>query len=300
MQHTVAQCPFDQVHAHQLGHVARSRSGRHLAERALLRHSALLQHDHAIGERGRVGGVMGDDECGAGERLEVPTQIAAHLGASTGIERGEWLVEEQQVRLGDERTRQRDALRLPTRQGARAVACVRGETDPLEPLPCPMPRFGASDPPRPQPEGHVLERGEVREQQIVLEHHANSAVLRRDERSRVGIVEHDAVEGDPPSLDRDEPREAPEHGRLAGTVRAEQCHHLSVGGAELDDELERAEAEPEGGLEPHQAAPPTGVDAMAGSAPSHRSRNPISTRNEMAISTIDSTSACCGSVSSAR
>ena len=75
-------------------------------------------------------------------------QVAAHLAAGAGVERGERLVEQQQARLGGERPGEGDALRLPARQGARAVAGVVGEPDPLEPRRAPAPGPSALATPR--------------------------------------------------------------------------------------------------------------------------------------------------------
>ena len=53
------------------------------------------------------------------------------------------------------------------------------EPDPLEPIGRLPPGFGPGDVPGPQAERDVLEDAEVGEEQMVLEHHADVAVLGR-------------------------------------------------------------------------------------------------------------------------
>ena len=79
---------------------------------------------------------------------------------------------------------------------------------------------------RAEPERDVVERAEVREQHVVLEHHADGPPLRRDERG-AAVVEHHAVELDPAGVDRYEAAQRAQHRRLAGAVRAEQRDGLT-------------------------------------------------------------------------
>ncbi len=56
--------------------------------------------------------VMRDEHDGDVEGHEMAAQVFAQLAAQAGVERGERLVEQQQARLGDKRTREGDALLL--------------------------------------------------------------------------------------------------------------------------------------------------------------------------------------------
>ena len=145
--------------------------------------AAVLEDDEPIGERGRVERIVGDEQPHAAERRELAAQLAPHRAACALVERGERLVEQQQPRLGGHRPRERDPLRLPARELARlhAAPSRRGRRVRASPsrrvAPRPRPRAPAAE-----PERDVLEHGEVREQQVVLEHDADRAPLGRHER----------------------------------------------------------------------------------------------------------------------
>src|SRR5215207_4733072 len=117
-------------------------------------------------------------------------------------------------------------------------------------------------------------------------------MLRRHEHGTLRRVEWHPVERDVPGVDREEPREAAEQGRLARAVRAENCDDLAPLGMELDLECERPDRDVQRDIEAHVSPAPL--------SPSQRSRSATSTRNDTAISTRLRTSASSASVSSAR
>jgi hypothetical protein len=107
-------------------------------------------------------------------------QLGAHVHAQLGVEVRERLVEEEDVRLADERARERDPLTLPARQLVRPA---------LEKVPTahdlrrgfdPRPRLRTRDTSRPQAEADVLGDGEMREEGVALEDHRDVAVGRRN------------------------------------------------------------------------------------------------------------------------
>ena len=151
-------------------------------------------------------------------------------------------------------------------------------------------------PPGAQPERDVLERRQVGEQQVVLEHDADRALLGRDEDVGRRVVDDDAVERDPAASIGQQAGERPQHRRLAGAVGAEDGEHSPGLDRELDVEVERAELQRRSSrVERHADAP-----GRAAPPPSQRSRSPTSTANETAISTRLRMSASSGFVSSAR
>ena len=86
----------------------------------VLRDPSALEDDDAVGEHRGVDGVVRDDEPRTGCVGEVAPELAADLQARAGVERGERLVEQQETRFADERTRERDPLGLATGQLRRA------------------------------------------------------------------------------------------------------------------------------------------------------------------------------------
>ena len=107
--------------------------GGDVGEAAGLDDRSTLEDDDAVGEGVRVDRIVGDEEADAVEGGEVAAQVAAHIAASTGVERGEGLVEQEQAWFGGQGAGQRDALRLAARQRSWAMVGVVGETDSLEP-----------------------------------------------------------------------------------------------------------------------------------------------------------------------
>ena len=72
----------------------------------------MLEDDDAVGEGVGVDRIVGDEEADPVEGGEVAAQVAANVAASTGIEGGEGLIEQEQAWLGRQGAGQGDALRL--------------------------------------------------------------------------------------------------------------------------------------------------------------------------------------------
>ena len=77
---------------------------------------ALVHHDDEVGERQRLVLAVRDMDEGNAELTLQPTQFGAHAHAQERVERRQRLVEQQDLRMGDQRARQRDALLLPAGQ----------------------------------------------------------------------------------------------------------------------------------------------------------------------------------------
>jgi hypothetical protein len=130
---------------------------------------------------------------------------------------------------------------------------VWGETDLLEPVARLAARIGLGDAPRSEPERDVVEGGQVLEQEVLLEHHADRAAFRRNEDLVGGVVEHDLVDANLTAVDRQQTGECAQHGGLAGPVGTEDCEHLARLDVDVDIEAERPEAESDVGVERHRS-----------------------------------------------
>ena len=122
-------------------------------------------------------GIVGHDDGGAGEVVEVAAQVAADRRPGAGVEGGQGLVEQEQARArwpAPGRGRPVGPGR-PTAGRGSAPALV-GEAEAVEPDRPPAVRASApGHAPGAQAEGDVVERAQVREQQVVLEHHGRPA-----------------------------------------------------------------------------------------------------------------------------
>ena len=178
-------------------------------------------------------------------------EVAADLGAGGRVEGGQGLVQQQQPRLPDHGPGQRDPLGLAAGQGPGPGAGVGGQADPVQPGGGPAAGLGPAQAAGAQPEGDVLQRRQVREEQVVLEHEADRPLLGRHPGAGLGVLQHHPVEHDPPAVQGQQPGQGPQQGGLAGPVGAEQHHQLAGPHGQLDLQLEPAEPEPDRGVQAH-------------------------------------------------
>ena len=146
------------------------------AGRADLLDAALVHDDDPVGDLEGLLLVVRDEDAGDVDLVVQPAQPLAQLLAHLGVERAERLVEQQHLRLGGERARQRDALALaagelrrqralePSSCTSRSSSCTRSRISRLRALA------------HAQAEGDVLEHRHVPEQRVVLEDEADVAL----------------------------------------------------------------------------------------------------------------------------
>ena len=134
-------------------------------------------------------------------------------------------------------SRQCDPLRLATRQFVWAGVAVVTHADAIEPVARDGPRELLFDALAGQSERNVVEQTKVWEQQVILKHHADVALLRRHEHGTRATVDERARQDDLAALDVLQAREHSQHGRLASAVRAQQCECLAVTNLQADVEL---------------------------------------------------------------
>ena len=238
-----------QVQADQPGHVVGARLGGHRGGVALLDDPAVLDDDQPVGEDEGVQRIVGDQQRGARMVGEVAVQFGAGVQPGTGVERGERLVEQQQLRRDGQRAGQGDPLRLPAGQVPRLAPGVPGQPDPVQPprrlLPCLPPGY----PVPARPERDVVQRGQVREEQVLLEHHTDRPVLRRRPQWTVRPVQFPPAQPQVPGRQRPQPGQRPQRRGLARAVRAEQRDHLPGGDAQPGIEAEPAEVDDQVGVQ---------------------------------------------------
>ncbi|GAA3166115.1 hypothetical protein GCM10020001_109200 [Nonomuraea salmonea] len=224
---------------------------------------------------------MGDQHGRAVEVGEVAAQLGADCKPGVGVERGQRLVQQEQLGPYGERTGQRHPLRLPTGQLPRPGTGPIGQPHAFQQLGGGAAGLGLGHTLAARPEGDVVERGQVREEQVVLEHHADRPALGGQG------VQRPAPQRDVTCGQAGEPGQRPQRRRLAGPVRAEQRHHLTGGGVQRGVEGEGGPGDHQAGIEGHGAL-------------THRSRRLARMTTDTASRTRLSTMAASGSVSSAR
>ena len=212
--------------------------GRHLGQRALLGDRPGLEDHDTIGQGIGVDRIMGDEHGHSIERVEMTSQVPAHLAADRDIEGGERLVEEEQPRIADESAGEGDSLGLAAGELAGSVFGVIAEADSTEPIQCRLPGLAPRRSSGAQTERDVLHGREVRKQEVVLEDDADRSLLGGHEPLPGGVVERDAVDDHEAVVDGQQPGEAAQQRRLSGTIGTE--HRQSLSGR--DGELRRAAA----------------------------------------------------------
>ena len=210
-----------------------------VADAAGLFHLALVHEHELVGKLERLVLVVGDEQGGDVQLLVQAAEPAAQLLAHLGIERAERLVEQQHARLDRERARKRDALSLAAGELRGVTLGLPIELHEFQELVHAAANFGLGRPlPSAfdtQPEGDILEHGEVAEQRVVLEHEADLALTHVRVR---GVL---AIDDDLARIRKVEPGDDAQERRLSAPRRAEQRHELAGGDVDAHP-VERDEA----------------------------------------------------------
>jgi hypothetical protein len=93
-----------------------------------------------------------------------------------------------------------------------------------------------------QPEGHVVEGGEVREERVALRHVADGAPVGRNGEPGRAVEQCGAVERDAALVGVQEPGQQAQERGLSRAALAHQDEHGAVGGGQLRLEREAGEA----------------------------------------------------------
>jgi hypothetical protein len=118
------------------------------------------------------------DEQGGGAHVDLdPADLVAELDPDLGVEGRERLVEQQHGGLDRERAGQRDPLLLAAGQLVGVAVLLGPQSDQVQHVAGAGAALGARPAAQLEPEGHVVEHGQVREQAVGLEHHAHVALV---------------------------------------------------------------------------------------------------------------------------
>ena len=136
-----------------------------------LHHAPRLHQDGMIAQRPRFGEVVRHLQDGELPLIAQRTELASHSAPRPAVERGEWLIQQQDVRPGGERPGQRDDLALAAAQRCHGPVKQHIGAESLRH------RLRESCLTRAVP--HIARDVEMGEEEGVLVHHPDAALLRR-------------------------------------------------------------------------------------------------------------------------
>ena len=161
-----------------------------------LGHPAVLEDQHAVGQRHHVEQVVGDQHRRAAVAREHPAQHRADRRRDGHVEPGHRLVEQQHVGFTGQRPCDRHPLGLPTGQLARFAVGELVGADLPQPVQRPLAGDGLAAAPGARCERDVVGGAQVRKQQRILQQQADPAVVGRDVHPGAGVGEHPVAQPD--------------------------------------------------------------------------------------------------------
>ena len=214
---------LDEIHgADEVGHEQPLRPAIEDPWCVHLLHDALVHHGDPVGERQCLFLIVRDKDRRDADLALQRLQFFPHPHAQPRVEVAERFVQEQDLRLQDQRPRHGDALLLAAGQLVRPFACCMRETDQFERLAyLPVDRRGGQTP-QPQTEGDVVRHGHMRPEIEPLKHHRRGAPLRRQRQHTVPLNQDIAA------VRCDEAADHPQRRRLPASRRPQQAHQLTV------------------------------------------------------------------------
>ncbi len=204
------------VDADEVGNEARARMLVQRLRRPDFEHPALVEHGHAVGQRQGLLLVVRDVDRRDAELLLQLADLRAHLDADLGVEIGQRLVEQQDLRVQHQRAGERHTLLLAARQLPRITLVQPAELDLLEHRMHALLDLGRGHLAQLQAVADVFADRHVRPQCVVLEHHADATLVRRH------LVDAPIVEADLAFVRRVEAGDQAQQRGLAAARRAEE------------------------------------------------------------------------------
>ena len=190
--------------------------------RADLLDPAGIQHRDAVGQRHRLHLVVGDVDHRRAQRLVQTGDLDAHADAELGVEIGERLVEQEDLRLAHDRPADRHALALAARKFARLALQERLQPqDPrgLRHLGVDLPLRLAGHLER---KAHIGRHRHVRIERVGLEHHGDAAL------GRILVGDVAAADLDPALAYPLQPGDHPQQGRFPAAGRPDEHQELAI------------------------------------------------------------------------
>ena len=193
----------------------------------LLDHAA-VHHHHPIGQRHRLDLVVRHVDRGGAHRLMHLLDLGAHLHAQFGVQVGQRLIEQEDLRVADDGAAHGDALPLAAGQGAGLAVQQRLDVQDARRLVHPALDLVLRELPQLQAKRHVVEHAHVGVERVVLEHHGDVAVARRH------VVDDVAADPDLPGGNLFQPGDHAQRGGLAAAGGADQHHEFAIGNFQVD------------------------------------------------------------------
>ena len=227
---------------HLAGEVADVLVGRcadHLVGRADLHDLAVAHDQDAVTELERLAEVVGDEDHRLAHLLVQADDLVLHVATDQRVERGERLVEHQDLGVGRERAGQTDPLLHAAGELVGVVVLVALEADQVDHLLGAVAAVLLALAPHLETEGDVVDHLAVRQQAEVLEDHRDLAAP-GVEQGRVGHAgDVLAVELDGARGRLDQPGQQPHQRGLAGA--GEPHHHEDLAGRHVEGDVADAD-----------------------------------------------------------
>ena len=193
-----------------------------------LLHDAVIEHGNAVRHGQRLGLIMRHIDDGYAQALMQMADLILHLLAQLLVERAQGLVHQHEIGIEDQRPGDGNALLLAAGELARAAVAEARQLDHLERSLHPLFDLGLVQVADLKRKGQVLVDRHMREERIVLEYHADAALMRRHAVDGLAVQEDLAVGG---GL---EAREHQKGRRLAGTRRAQHGDEFALGDIQIE------------------------------------------------------------------
>src|SRR5690348_13688773 len=196
---------------------------------------------HAVGQRDHLVGLMADQDRAEREPALQATQVFQHFRARFAVQIGQRFVQQQGLRLAQQRAADRDAPDLAAGKLAGSAFQERGQFQQVHHVVERMLRGCMR-----HAVTEVVANTQVREQPRVLKHHAQIAMRGWQVDVRVAIEQRTVVDRDAPPTWVQQPRDREQGGSLAAAGRAEQRQRAR---RRLQREIQRKLATPQREIE---------------------------------------------------
>ncbi|MNL29127.1 hypothetical protein D3C87_1508020 [compost metagenome] len=193
-----------------------------------LRDAALAHHPDAVRDGEGFGLVVRDEDGGVAGRLQDVAHFERQAFARVHVQVGKRFVQQQQVGRGRQRAGQRHALLLATRDLVRIAVGGMGQAHQCQHFFDTAGTLGTRQ--LAQAEGDVQRHRQVREQRVILEHHAHAAVFGRNLFGR--RRDHRAVQQDAAGAHRLKAGNGAQHRCLAAAGLTQQAADMAHGQAQ--------------------------------------------------------------------